>query len=196
MTTLLLSDIIARAQGGDAGSLEALALIIRPTVAKQLVRYPLSEEDRDDVLQTTLMQVMRRIGSFRGDSSFTTWLFRVTANEALMLMRSQRRHRKHLAPELEADELDAVRVDASDQADVLAQDAQREAAVQSAVAQLPRHYRDVVSAHYQQDLGLHEIAKRLDVSESAIRSRLHRARARLREILATSPDGNAAALLG
>jgi RNA polymerase sigma-70 factor (ECF subfamily) len=182
MTALLLSDCIARAQTGDSTSLEALALMIRPTIERQLLRYPLSDEDRADVLQTALMQVVRRIGSFRGDSSFTTWLFRVTANEALMLMRSQRRHRKHLAADVELDDLDG-RADDATQVDAMAEDGEREPAVRSALGRLPEHYRDVVTAHYHEDLGLHEIAGRLHVTESAVRSRLHRARSVLREIL-------------
>ena len=68
----------------------------------------MTDEDRRDLLQATLMQIVRRIGSFRGDSSFSTWLFRVTANEALMMMRSQRRHRARLVEGLELEDLSAL----------------------------------------------------------------------------------------
>ncbi len=132
--------VLALAANGDTDALNELVAIVAPHVEKQLLRYPLSDDDRRDLLQATLMQIVRRVGSFRGDASFSTWLFRVTANEALMMMRSQ---------------LDA----------------------------LPEEYRNVVSLHYQQDLGLHEIAARLSTTESAVRSRLHRARSRLRAIL-------------
>jgi RNA polymerase sigma-70 factor (ECF subfamily) len=184
MTPQLL-ETIGRAQTGDVASLESLAVMIRPAVERQLLRYPISDEDRRDVLQTTLLQVVRRIATFRGESTFSTWLFRVTANEALMLMRSQRRHRKYLAPELDLEELESVSLYAADQGDRL-EGGEREAAVQSAVAQLPSHYRDVVTAHYHQDLCLQEIARRLEATESAIRSRLHRARAQLRDILSST----------
>ena len=110
---------------GDAAALASLVKTLRPVVEKQLLRYPLTDEDRRDLLQSTLVQIIRRVGSFRGDSSFSTWLFRVTANEALMMMRSQRRHRA-----------------------------------------------------------------RLGATESAVRSRLHRARSRLRAILERSPLGD------
>ncbi|HQF23649.1 MAG TPA: sigma factor, partial [Polyangiaceae bacterium] len=85
MVTLPDSSVITNAQSGDTKALEELAKRIRPHVERQLTRYPVSEEDRQDLLQSTLMQVIRKISSFRGDSSFSTWLFRVTANEALMM---------------------------------------------------------------------------------------------------------------
>jgi RNA polymerase sigma-70 factor (ECF subfamily) len=58
-----------------------------------------------------------------------------------------------------------------------------------ALAKLPKDYRDVVVAHYHQDLGLHEIAARFQMTESAVRSRLHRARGKLREILEANTLG-------
>ncbi|HEU4538797.1 MAG TPA: sigma-70 family RNA polymerase sigma factor, partial [Polyangiaceae bacterium] len=165
-----LTDWIAAAQGGDAHALAHLTRHIRPLVERQLLRYPLSEEDRRDVLQSTLMQVVRRIDSFRGDATFGTWLFRVTANEALMLMRSQRRHRAHLAADVDPDE--KVHAAAPERAegpgDESALQAERELHVRDALEQLPEHYRAVVRAHYQQEMGLHEIARLLHLSESAV----------------------------
>jgi RNA polymerase sigma-70 factor, ECF subfamily len=185
-----LTDWIAAAQGGDPSALAHLTRHIRPLVERQLLRYPLSEEDRRDVLQSALMQVVRRIDSFRGDATFSTWLFRVTANEALMLMRSQRRHRAHLAADVDPDDkANAATPERGDGpgSDESALQAERELYVRDALEQLPEHYRAVVRAHYQQELGLHEIAHLLQLSESAVRSRLHRARSRLRALLVSGP---------
>jgi RNA polymerase sigma-70 factor (ECF subfamily) len=60
---------------------------------------------------------------------------------------------------------------------------ERDARVRDALAELPQDYRDVVVAHYHLDLGLQEIADRFALTESAVRSRLHRARTRLRTLL-------------
>jgi RNA polymerase sigma-70 factor (ECF subfamily) len=180
---------LERASRGDTASLETLIVALRPHIEKQLLRYPLSDDDRQDLVQSTLMQIIRRVGSFRGDSSFSTWLFRVTANEALMMMRSQRRHRARLVEGLDLEDLGNLPAanDAgatrSDQADVSVAQSERDALVRAALDELPADYRDVVSLHYHQDLGLHEIAVRLSTTESAVRSRLHRARSRLRAIL-------------
>lgn len=189
MPILAQADLIARAQTGETPALEELIRVIRPHIERQLVRYPVSDEDRRDLLQTTLLQVVRRLGSFRGDSSFTTWLFRVTANEALMLMRSQRRHRARLVEGLDLEDLGTlptVRAVGEEPNDVSAARSEREHYVRDALAELPDDYRDVVVAHYHEDLGLQEIAAKLCVSESAVRSRLHRARSRLRAILEAS----------
>jgi RNA polymerase sigma-70 factor (ECF subfamily) len=110
----------------------------------------------------------------------------VTANEALMLMRSQRRHRARLVEGMSLDELAALPAASEDEsrpdADVV--QAERDLHVRTALDELPDGYRDVVVAHYHQGLGLEEIATELELTESAVRSRLHRARARLRELLA------------
>lgn len=181
--------LLVRVQAGDHGALNELVTELRPHIERQLLRYPVSDEDRRDLLQATLMQVFRRIGSFRGDSSFSTWLFRVTANEALMLMRSQRRHRARLVEGLELEDLSALPAanDAGLERSEGLANQQRDARVREALAELPRDYRDVVFAHYHLDLGLQEIADRFDLTESAVRSRLHRARTRLRGILEGTP---------
>jgi RNA polymerase sigma-70 factor (ECF subfamily) len=179
---------LEQASRGDAAALDTLARSLRPHIEKQLLRYPLSDDDRQDLLQSTLVQIIRRVGSFRGDSSFSTWLFRVTANEALMMMRSQRRHRARLVQGLDLEDLGNLPAanDAAGnaaRADVSAAQNERDARVRAALAELPSDYRDVVSLHYHEDLGLQEIADRLGSTESAVRSRLHRARLRLRAML-------------
>ncbi len=185
--------LLDRVLAGDRQALEALIKQLRPSIERQLLRYPVTEEDRHDLLQATLMQVVRRIGSFRGDSSFSTWLFRVTANEALMLMRSQRRHRGRLVEGMDLEDLGAIPTmsesEYGEPGDVTAANRQRDARVREALDELPADYRDVVVAHYHMDLGLEEIAGRFDLSESAVRSRLHRARTRLRAILEATATG-------
>jgi RNA polymerase sigma-70 factor (ECF subfamily) len=200
MATPIDTALVAKAATGDTTALNTLVAQVRPVVERQLLRYPVAEEDRRDLLQATLMQIVRRVGSFRGDSSFSTWLFRVTANEALMMMRSQRRHRARLVEGLELEDLGALPSAAAVNdaelgapADVLAARKQRDTRVRAALDELPEDYRDVVVAHYHMDLGLQEIADKLALTESAVRSRLHRARTRLRSMLEATPVGIEAA---
>jgi RNA polymerase sigma-70 factor (ECF subfamily) len=185
--------LLDSATHGDAAALNALVGSLRPHVERQLLRYPVADEDRRDLLQATLLQVVRRLGSFRGDSSFSTWLFRVTANEALMMMRSQRRHRARLIGGLDLEELATLPAmndsENDSRADARIARKERDAEVRRALAELPEDYRDVVSLHYEDDLGLQEIADKLDLTESAVRSRLHRARSRLRALLENTPTG-------
>lgn len=182
-------NLLSKAQAGDKVAMNALLAVLAPRIEHQLLRYPVGDDDRKDLLQATLIQVVRRLSSFRGDSSFSTWLFRVTANEALMMMRSQRRHRAKLADSVD-DSVLAQIPDTRDQsvrADVGIERKERDVMVHDALSALPTDYRDIVLAHYQLDLGLQEIADRFALTESAVRSRLHRARSRLRSLLEEIP---------
>jgi RNA polymerase sigma-70 factor (ECF subfamily) len=179
-------EILDNAVNGDSAALDHVLRMIKPHVERQLLRYPVSDEDRRDLLQATLMQIVRRLGSFRAESSFSTWLFRVTANEALMLMRSRRRHRARVVEGLDWEELatlPSVNDNEIVQIDAGAANRERDSRVRDALKELPDDYRDVVVAHYHLDLGLQEIADKLAITESAVRSRLHRARTRLRTLL-------------
>ena len=187
MAIAIPSAIFDKALAGDSAALDQVLRTITPHVERQLLRYPVSDDDRREILQATLMQIVRRLGSFRAESSFSTWLFRVTANEALMLMRSRRRHRARVVEGLDWEELSTLPGESNDrettQADVGVERHQRDARVRDALEELPNDYRDVVVAHYHLDLGLQEIADKLAITESAVRSRLHRARMRLRALL-------------
>lgn len=187
MAFAIQRETLDAAVNGDTSALDVVLKTVSPHVERQLLRYPVSDEDRRDLLQTTLMQIVRRLGSFRAEASFSTWLFRVTANEALMLMRSRRRHRARFIEGLEWEELATLpAMNDNEEADGELGLAQRERdeRVRDALGELPEDYRDVVIAHYHMDLGLQEIADRLSITESAVRSRLHRARSRLRTLLA------------
>jgi RNA polymerase sigma-70 factor (ECF subfamily) len=185
MAFAIQRDILDSAVTGDSAALDRVLKTIKPHVERQLLRYPVSDEDRRDLLQATLMQIVRRLGSFRAEASFSTWLFRVTANEALMLMRSRRRHRARFVEGFEWEELATLPAmnDTEIDVDLGVEAKQRDERVRDALGELPEDYRDVVIAHYHLDLGLQEIADRLSITESAVRSRLHRARSRLRTLL-------------
>jgi len=186
MAFAIATDILDSAVRGDTAALDHVLRTIRPHVERQLLRYPVSDEDRRDLIQATLMQIVRRLGSFRAESSFSTWLFRVTANEALMLMRSRRRHRARVVEGLDWEELatlPSMNDNEVTQLDIGVEHRERDARVRDALKELPADYRDVVVAHYHLDLGLQEIADKLAITESAVRSRLHRARTRLRSLL-------------
>jgi RNA polymerase sigma-70 factor, ECF subfamily len=180
--------LVHRSQTGDPRALDALIRAIRPRVVRWVGRYPVSEQDRLDLVQSTLLQVVRTIRNFRGDSSFDTWLFRVTANLALMLMRSQRPHFARLV-DCDPDDLGTLPVTRTTTDDDAAWLAERRAHVRTALGELPADYRECLIAHYHEELGLEEIAHKLMVSETTVRSRIHRARVRLRAVLGATAFG-------
>ena len=180
-------------KAGDRDALDALTRLIRPHVERQLARYPVSDDDRLDLVQSTLLQVVRRIRlvprrlelhhlALPGDGERGADADALAAAAARAPRRGPRsRGSLGAAPT-------CVRAPAEDDAASLAE---REAHVRHALGELPDDYRDVVArALPRRPRACTEIAEKLMVSESAVRSRLHRARVRLRAILnAARPSG-------
>jgi RNA polymerase sigma-70 factor (ECF subfamily) len=144
--------------------------------------------DAEDVSQMVLLQVVRKLDTFRGDSSLATWLQRITANAVLA-------HRRKLAQRKERqleDPMDHFRADgwhagpvrrwaAPPDDQVLTQEWRQ--LIEQAIAGLPQKYRDVFVFADVEELPNAEIGQLLGLSLAAVKSRLHRARLALREAL-------------
>lgn len=175
-------ELVLAARGGDRLALAMLLQRHRRLLVRQLQRFPLDDESRRDLLQEAMLQVVRKLHTFRGDARFGTWLYRITANAALMRMRSEQRRRS--APM--DDEMPSIPTDTSEwtqRADYKMESRQRAARLGEALSALPPSYRDIVIEHYIEGQTLQGVAHRLGTTESAVRSRLHRARASLRRML-------------
>jgi RNA polymerase sigma-70 factor (ECF subfamily) len=148
-----------------------------------------SDADAEDVTQDVLLQVVRKLDTFRGEAAFPTWLHKVTVNAALAHRRSRANRQKHQIP----DPLDhflengfhrqPVRpwsVDPSQQ--MLDQETHQ--LIDEAIARLPELYRDVYVLADVEGLPNAEIAEMLNLSLPAVKSRLHRARLLMRDALA------------
>ncbi len=148
-----------------------------------------NETDAQDVTQDVMLQVLRKLDTFRGDSSFPTWLHRVTVNAALA-------HRRRKAARHELEASDTVEQSSNDELlprslkpwtarpDQAVLDAEQQALVESAIAELPEMYRDVYVLADVQQMSNAEIADLLNLSVPAVKSRLHRARMMMRNRLA------------
>lgn len=182
--------MIEKARTGDQKALAMLLSRYRPLVERQAQRFPIAAHDRADLVQDALLQVIRRIHTFRGDSQFSTWLYRVTANAALMRMRSDRRRRTSSFDDHEAEAEQAMESapfafggEWGERADARIDTLRQRAALNEAIADLPEQWRVVVLEHYVEGSALQSLADRLETTESSVRSRLHRARTALRERL-------------
>ncbi|HEY6334184.1 MAG TPA: RNA polymerase sigma factor [Blastocatellia bacterium] len=133
----------------------------------------------EDMTQEVFLQVYRKIGSFRGDSAFTTWLHSLTVNQILMHFR-----KRGVKLEQAAAESDFTNV-----VDTPLQSTRRSSivdrlALDKAISELPRGYRTVFVLHDIEGYEHEEIANMLDVTVGTSKSQLHKARMRLRELLA------------
>lgn len=151
------------------------------SLALKMLRNP---EDAEDVLQDTFLRAYRGIKSFKGNSTFSTWIYRITANSALM------RLRKRQLPTVSIDDADEreAPINIADWApgpveQMLNQETQ--AAMTEAIDALPPEFRQVFVLRDIEELSNAEVAEVLDISVAAVKSRLHRARLKVRNRLAT-----------
>ena len=151
------------------------------SLALKMLRNP---EDAEDVLQDTFLRAYRGIKSFKGNSTFSTWIYRITANSALM------RLRKRQLPTVSIDDADEreAPINIADWApgpveQMLNQETQ--AAMTEAIEALPPEFRQVFVLRDIEELSNAEVAEVLDISVAAVKSRLHRARLKVRNRLAT-----------
>jgi RNA polymerase sigma-70 factor (ECF subfamily) len=149
-----------------------------------------NEADLEDVVQDVLVQVVRKLDSFRGECEVTTWLHRVTVNAVLL---HRRRNAPRLARQVQVpleQALDAGRPPrsclgpAGGRPDQQAQDRELHRLVERAIARLPDLYRDALVLSDVEGLPNAEIGEALGLSLPAVKSRLHRARLLLRDALA------------
>jgi RNA polymerase sigma-70 factor (ECF subfamily) len=147
------------------------------------------DADAEDVTQEVLLQVVRKLETFRGDAELTTWLHRVTVNAVLA-----HRRKKACRPEFQAtapleslaraDRGDSSRARSSNPVSrVMSQETQQ--LLEQAIAALPSIYRDVLVLSDVEQFTNPQIADLLRLSLPAVKSRLHRARQMLRDALAS-----------
>jgi RNA polymerase sigma-70 factor (ECF subfamily) len=164
-------------------------------VARRLVG---NEADAEDVTQDVLVQVVRKLHTFRGDAQLPTWLHRVTVNAALALRekRANRQKREYATGDEaildtagDADPVTATgvrlpRPNVDAPPDQVLLDREQRAVIDTAIGRLPDGFRETYVLADVEGLPNAEIADMLHLSVPAVKSRLHRARLRMRELLA------------
>ena len=136
--------------------------------------------DAEDVVQEAFLKAHDRLASFRGQSRFGSWLYRIAYNKALDHRRSAARRRRR-AHESAADPSGPPRVDHAAGERLLADE--RERAVRAALARVPQPYQTALRSYYWLELPVAEIAELLGVARGTVKSYLHRGRARLARLL-------------
>jgi RNA polymerase sigma-70 factor (ECF subfamily) len=174
--------LLAEARAGDRQALEALLERHQAEVYGYGMKMCGHPEDAKDVLQETLLTVARDIGNFRGESSFSTWLYTIARSACIKMHR-----RSKFAP----DEQKTVEIGAASEATGLADPARRadevlagkqvERALGQAIGELEPMYREVLLLRDVEGMTAPEVAEVLGVTIEAVKSRLHRARLSVRE---------------
>lgn len=173
-------ELVARAAAGDEQAFAALLERHRDRVFRLAVSI-LGQAfvgEAEEVAQEVFLRVHQALRSFRGESSFGTWLYRVTFNQALNV-KSRMRFKAPHVPD------DALAERAASGPDALArlERAGRDAAVADCVARLPDAYQSALRLHYWMGESVSEIALLLGVPENTVKSYLYRARQLLQSML-------------
>lgn len=177
------SELIRRAQGGDAQAFERLYHRHKGRVYSLCLRMLGNTAEAEDLSQEAFLQLFRKIHTFRGESAFSTWLHRLVVNVVLMQLRRKSLPQVSLDEEIETDQAgETVRREPGAEDPSLLGSLDR-VALEDAIAQLPHGYRMVFLLHDVEGFEHNEIAGMLGCSVGNSKSQLHKARLRLRELL-------------
>ena len=177
------AEAIRRAQAGDPAAFDYLYQLHSRRVYALCLRMVSNPADAEDLTQEAFLQLFRKIGTFRGESAFSTWLHRMTVNVVLMRLRKKTLPTDSLEETLEPDAESS-----GPKRDVGAPDLRLSGAVdrvnlERSIEKLPPGYRTVFVLHDVQGYEHNEIAGIMGCSVGNSKSQLHKARTRLRELL-------------
>ncbi len=179
-------ELVRLAQGGDAEAFAKLVARHENSIYRLARNITQNAEDAEDVLQDTFLKAYEHLGEFRGDSKFYTWLVRIAVNQALMKLRRRKSDRLvSLDETFDTGEETLVReiaVWGEDPEELYSQEELRRI-LASAIESLPPIFRTVFALRDIEELSTEETAQILNLSVPAVKSRLLRARLRLREHL-------------
>ena len=142
------------------------------------LRMTNSQTEAEDLTQEVFIQLFRKVGSFRGDSAFSTWLHRLTVNQVLMYFR-----RRSVKNEKVSDDGEMPEQMVHGSANPNRMQVVDRIAIKNAVAQLPNGYKSVFMLHDVEGYEHEEVARRLGISIGTSKSQLHKARLKLRMLL-------------
>ncbi len=163
---------------GDMGAFEEIYKRHHRRVYSICLRMLQSPSEAEDLTQDVFIQLYRKIGSFRGDSAFTTWLHRMTVNQVLMHFR--KRTVKYEKTTEEGETPDQMVTGTSDPNKMRIVD---KIALDNAIQQLPTGYKNVFVLHDVEGFEHEEVARILGCSVGTSKSQLHKARLKLQKLL-------------
>jgi RNA polymerase sigma-70 factor, ECF subfamily len=176
------AEAIERAKQGDAEAFQALYDRHKRRVYSLCLRMTANTAEAEDLAQEAFLQLFRKIGTFRGESAFSTWLHRLSVNVVLMHLR------KKSLPVVSLEETTQNTEEDSPKKDFGAEDLSLAGSIdrlqlQKAVESLPPGYRTIFVLHDVEGYEHNEIAGIVGCSIGNSKSQLHKARLKLRDIL-------------
>lgn len=178
--------LIRRAQEGDRASLNTLIRKYETRAYHYAYRLTRNQEEAADIVAEGFLRVFNALGNFKGQSAFTTWLYRILTNCFLDI---RKRERARPSVSLEAalqtpdGEVERQVEDPRPTPDRRLESSERERGVEDAIGMLPEYQRAMIVMYHAEDMSYEDIAAALDLPIGTVKSRLNRARLNLRELL-------------
>ena len=174
--------LVQRARSGDEQAFAALFQSHKKRVYSVCLLMTKDIAEAEDLTQEAFLQVFRTVGSFRGESAFSTWLYRVAVNTVLMKLRRRKSPPIVSLDEPVSSELPSLRRDVG-KADLQLNGAVDRITLRRAMQELPEGCRQIFALHEVEGYQHHEIAKMLDCSIGNSKSQLHKAKMKMRDLL-------------
>ncbi|HSR70256.1 MAG TPA: sigma-70 family RNA polymerase sigma factor [Acidobacteriota bacterium] len=180
------SDLVAALKIGDETAFRQLVEQQGPRMLSVARRFMRDDDQARDVVQEAFIQVYRKIGTFKQKAKLSTWLHRIVVNTALMRIRSRKRKREDSIEDMlpgfleDGHQANPARP-WSDSGEKLLQRKEVRQLVRDAIDRLPDNYRTVLLMRDIEEMSTAETAQALEITENAVKIRLHRARQALRE---------------
>lgn len=178
--------LIERSKKGDLTAFDELIKRYEKQVYGFAYRMTQNYDDANDVASEAFIKAFQAIGKFRGDSNFTTWMFRIVTNTYLDKRKRLKGHMDVPIDEyIELEESSVARQiqDPSPGPSDLIESTERDEIVQRAINELPEYQRIMIILYHMEERSYEEIAEILDMPIGTVKSRLNRARLALREKL-------------
>ena len=177
--------LVAAAKDGDQQAYTELCRRHSQAIFRRVLRITGNTADAEDALQEALLKAYIHIGGFEGRSAFSSWLTRIAVNSALMLLRKRRSHPVYSFERgSDADDFQLPEpMEISHNPEEFCIQSALEDELAQAIRYLPPNLRVVIQIRYREDATVAQIAKMLGISKAAAKSRLCRARSRIRRHL-------------
>lgn len=186
------TELVGRIREGDFTAFERIVHKYESRIYNHCLKFLNNQEDAEDILQETFLQVHRSIGSFRGDSAFSTWLFKIATNGCLMRIRKKKKvDLVSIDKPIDFDGslLQREIVDWSKNPSLLHSNDEIRNVLDKVISKLPEDKRVVLILKDVEGFSNMEISQILGMTVAAVKSRLHRARLIMRDALTRYFDG-------
>ena len=177
--------LLRRTQRGDPEAFGQLMEPMEQLIWRVCWHYTGDREASSDCAQEAMIRVWRALEGYRGDCAFESWVYRIAANCCMDWLRKKKRDRSVSIEPMKDQGFDPADTSPGTEAQVIAKDERRR--LREAIALLPEDQREALVLTQLERVSYEEAARMLDISEGTVKSRVNRAKARLKEIL--TPEG-------